>query len=144
MSPFLHMFSPDRLTGGERLHQMMNALVLCIEGFDQDPRELYLISRVRRFYVALHRDWPYSLYFADLNNDWLKILAFCCLRQITSLTTDGSAKCGVEVDPSELAHWIGSCFAPMNSLCERAQMTERGIYDRSKAIFEYFKLPFEV
>jgi hypothetical protein len=28
-------------------------------------------------------------------------------------------------------------------MCDRAKMFERGIYDRSKAVFEYFGLPFD-
>jgi hypothetical protein len=27
-------------------------------------------------------------------------------------------------------------------MCDRAKLFERGIYDRSKAVFEYFGLPF--
>ena len=31
----------------------------------------------------------------------------------------------------------------MNLMCDRSEMFERGIYDRTKAIFEYFGLPFD-
>ena len=31
----------------------------------------------------------------------------------------------------------------VNRVCEWGQMFERLIYDRSKAVFEYFRLPFE-
>ena len=31
----------------------------------------------------------------------------------------------------------------MNAMCERAEMFERLIYDRTKALFEYFNLPFD-
>ena len=34
-------------------------------------------------------------------------------------------------------------FGPMNMLCDRAQMPEQAIDDRSKAVFEYFDLPFD-
>ena len=140
---FLHVFDPEKFSSGRALRERMNALLLCVDGFDHDSPELYLIPQVRRFYAAFQRHWPYSLFFANLQNDWLKILAFCCLREITSITFDVSSRCGVEIDRIELAHWIGRGFAPMNSLCERAQMTERAIYNRSKAIFEYFDLPFD-
>jgi hypothetical protein len=32
---------------------------------------------------------------------------------------------------------------PMNLMCDRAEMFERRIYDRSKAVFAYFGLPFD-
>jgi hypothetical protein len=142
-SHFLALLNPDVIPVGQPLHQMMNSLVLSIDGFNHDRRELYLIPHVRRFYAEFHRDWPYSLFFASLDHDWLRILAFCCLREITSITFDGRFKCGVEIDRVELACWVGAAFGPMNSMCERAQMTERAIYDRSKALFEYFDLPFD-
>ena len=31
----------------------------------------------------------------------------------------------------------------MNALCERGEMFERLIYERSKRVFEYFGLPFD-
>ena len=31
----------------------------------------------------------------------------------------------------------------MNLICERWQIDERGIYDRSRAVFAYLDLPFE-
>jgi hypothetical protein len=31
----------------------------------------------------------------------------------------------------------------MNAICEQGQMFERLIYDRSKAVFEYFGLPYD-
>ena len=39
--------------------------------------------------------------------------------------------------------FIGNDFGPMNIMCERAEMIERSIYDRSKAVFGYFNLPFD-
>jgi hypothetical protein len=140
---FLRMFAPDTLPVGPPLRQMMNGLILCIDGFNHDRRELYLIPEVRRFYAEFHRQWPYSLFFANLDHDFLKILAFCCLHEITCITSDRSAQCGVAIDRIELAQWIGSAFGPMNTLCEQAGIGERGIYDRSKAVFEYFDIPFD-
>ena len=29
-------------------------------------------------------------------------------------------------------------------MCEWAEMSERGTYDRTKVVFEYFNLPFDV
>ena len=35
-------------------------------------------------------------------------------------------------------------FTPMDLMCARAEISERGIYDRTKAVFDYFNLPFDV
>ena len=67
----------------------------------------------------------------------------CCLDSIVSLKVDGQPQVGVEHDRLELLHFLSRDFAPMNLICERGQMFERLIYDRSQAVFEYFGLPFD-
>lgn len=42
-----------------------------------------------------------------------------------------------------LVRWLSAGFAPMNAMCERAGMSERAIFERTKALFEYFDLPFD-
>ena len=49
----------------------------------------------------------------------------------------------MQCDPLNLVRFLSRDFAPMNMICERGQMFERLIYDRSKAVFEYFGLPFD-
>jgi len=41
-----------------------------------------------------------------------------------------------------VAQFISSGFVPMNEMCEKAGMSERQIFDRTKAVFEYFKPAF--
>ena len=55
--------------------------------------------------------------------------------------TSSSTK--VICNPLEVARFISGGFVPMNELCEKAGMSERQIFDRSKAVFEYFNLPFD-
>jgi len=40
-------------------------------------------------------------------------------------------------------HFISAGFVPMNERCEHAGMSERQIFDRTKAVFESFKLAFD-
>jgi hypothetical protein len=46
--------------------------------------------------------------------------------------------------PLDLLKMFQRDFTPMNLIRERAEISERGIHDRTKAVFEYFKLPFDV
>ena len=32
----------------------------------------------------------------------------------------------------------------MNAMCEQAGMSEQGIFERTRQVFEYFQLPFDV
>ena len=56
----------------------------------------------------------------------------------------GALLAQVEVDHMELLKFIMAGWAPMNEMCEQADLSERAIYDRSKAIMNYYHLPFDV
>ena len=140
---FLSLHGPDKLPTGRRLLEMMNRFVFCIEGYDSDPREIHLIPEVRRFYSAFHEAWPYWLYFCNLDVDTLRAMVMCCLPDVSTMQVDGQTKMAVTCDPLDLLNFIKRDFMPMNAMCDLAEMFERGIYDRSKAVFEYFGLPFD-
>ena len=53
------------------------------------------------------------------------------------------ATVGVQFDSLELIRFIGRDFVHMNLICERGQMFERGIFERTRAVFAYFDLPFD-
>lgn len=143
VSDFLSRFHPDRLPAGPALASMMGTMAFAVDGYDTDPREIYAIPEVRRFYDAFHRAWPYWLYFCDLEQDNLKTMILCCLPSMTSMARRGSSRVGVEVDPMELLRFIAADFHPMNRMCERAGMSERSIHDRSRAVFETFGFPYD-
>lgn len=143
-SHFLSLYAPDKLPAGRRLREMMDTLMFVIEGYDDDPREVHSIPEVRRFYQAFHGAWPYWLYFCNLETEALQMMALCCLPSIAATKVDGRPNVTVEYDRLELLHFIGNDFGPMNAMCDRAQMFERLVYDRTKAVFQYFDLPFDV
>ncbi len=140
---FLTLYALDKLPTGRRLRQMMDSMVFVIEGWDDDPREIHDIPEIRRFYRAFHEAWPYWLYFCNLDTDILRAMVMCCMDAIASLKVDGQSQVGVECDPAQLLRFVQAGFPHMNRLCERGKMSERLIYDRSKAVFEYFNLPFD-
>ena len=70
-------------------------------------------------------------------------MAMCCLPEVNTMQVDGHTKVAVTCDPKDVLNFLKRDFLPMNLMCERAEMFERGIYDRTKAVFEYFSLPFD-
>jgi len=142
-SHFLGLYGADKLPKGHRLETMMSTLIFGIEGWDADPRAIHSIPEIRRFYTAFHEAWPYWLFFCNLGSEALSMMVFCCLPSLVAMPVDGSATVAVKLDRLELLHFIVGDFASMNLMCERAQLLERAIYDRSKAVFEYFGLPFD-
>ena len=142
-SHFLSFYSPDKLPGGRRLRQMMNSFVFCIEGWDDDEREIHSIPEIRRFYSAFHEAWPYWLYFCNLDTDTLRTMTMCCMNSLTAIKVDGSPQVQVEYEPMELLQFLARDLNHMNAMCDRGEMFESLIYDRSKAVFEYFALPYD-
>ena len=140
---FLSLYSTDKLPTGRRLRAMMNCFVFCIEGYDDDPREIHSIPEVRRFYTAFHEAWPYWLYFCNLDTENLKMMTICCLPALTALQVDGHAQAAVTYDPLSLVSFLKKDFLPMNMLCERAEVFEDRILGRTKQLFDYFGLPFD-
>ena len=45
--------------------------------------------------------------------------------------------------PFPVRWFISRNFAPLNAMMERADMSERAIYDRTHEVFLHFRLPFE-
>jgi hypothetical protein len=142
-SHFLSLYAPDKLPEGRPLRDLLNRFVFCIEGWDDDPREIHLIPEIRRFYSSFHEAWPYWLYFCNLDVDTLRSMTMCCLSSVNTMQKDGHTQVAVTCDPLELLNFIKHDLMPMNLRCEQAEMSERGIYERTKAVFEYFGFPFD-
>jgi len=71
-------------------------------------------------------------------------MVMCCLESMDALKVKGQDQVQVSIDPLEVVRFVSGGFVPMNEMCERAGMSERQIFDRTKAVFEYFNLPFDV
>jgi hypothetical protein len=72
------------------------------------------------------------------------MMVMCCLESLDALKVKGQSQVKVSISPLEVVRFISGGFVPMNEMFERAGMSERQIYNRTKAVFEYFNLPFDV
>jgi hypothetical protein len=70
-------------------------------------------------------------------------MAMCCLPSVNTMQVDGQIQVKVTCETHDLLSLLKRDFTPMKLICERAEMFERGIYDRTKAVFGYFNLPFD-
>jgi hypothetical protein len=141
---FLTLYALNNLPKGRRLGEMMNSLVFYVDGWDCGPREIHTIPEIRRFYSSFHEAWPYWLYFCNLDVDTLRAMVACCLPSVDTMQVDGQPKFAVTLDTMAILNFLKQDFPPMNLMCERAEMFEELIHDRTKAVFEYFGLPFDV
>jgi len=141
-SHFLNLYAPDKLPGGRRLRVMMNTMVFCIEGYDDDPLQIHSIPEIRRFYSAFHDAWPYWLYFCNLDLDTLKMMVACLVKSLKALEVDGTPSVLVEFEPLELLNFLKADFPHMNAICERAEMFPNLVAERSKQVFACFGLDY--
>jgi hypothetical protein len=70
-------------------------------------------------------------------------MAMCCLPEVNTMQVDGRPQVAVTCDPMAILNFLKRDFLPMNLMCERAEMFERGIYERTKEVFGYFNLLFD-
>ncbi|MCB1469120.1 MAG: hypothetical protein KDK08_18710, partial [Rhizobiaceae bacterium] len=61
----------------------------------------------------------------------------CLLPNLSGFKRTGEPLAKVEYDPRDLVAFIRRNFVPLNAMMERAGMSERDIYGRTKAVFEY-------
>ena len=114
-----------------------------------DPVTVFL-SGVVKFLLATplsywlrNNAWPYWLYFCNLETDTLRMMTMCCMNSLTAIKVDGNPQVQVEYEPYELLKFLARDLLRMNTMCDQGGMFESLIYDRSKAVFEYFGLPYD-
>ena len=144
LGPFLRRFGVRALPKDAELGALMGRFNFMIHGYDDDPREIYAIEEVRAFYGKLRTEWPYWLFFCDLRTEALMMMTLCCMNQLTGSKRLGEPSAQVILDPMELLRFISGGFIPMNEMFERAGASELAIFQRTKAVMEYYKLPFDV
>lgn len=139
---FTSRFGIHQLPQGRRLARMMNNMVPFFEGYDGDFRELYAIPEVRAVARSLSKQWPYWLYFGNLQTESLMMFVLCTVPSLESTAFKGTSKVRVVVDPQDLLNFVAEHLPSMNEMCARAQLAEQEVYERTKMVFEYFNLPF--
>ena len=88
-------------------------LWIAIDGFNEDPRELFLIPEVCEFYRRIHAEWPYWFFFVG-DYDWAIQVIAKCIVPPDHERNDGSV---LTSDLQEL--FIKPCFLGLNELSER-------------------------
>src|ERR1022692_3259664 len=103
---FLSRFGKPHLPAGKQLEVMMNSVALVIEGYDDDPREIYAIPEIRKFYQQLWERWPYWLFFCNLDNEILMMMVMCCLDSLDALKVTGQAQVKVSFEVVDVVQFI--------------------------------------
>jgi len=140
---FLKRYGSDALPEGPELAAMMGTFQFFVEGWNDDPQELYAIPEIRKFYQHFHNAWPYWFFFCDLNTETLMMMTLCLMPNMQSFKRLGEAKAAAECDPMDLIRFIQKNFGQLNAMMERAGMSELDIYNRTRDVFLHYKLPYD-
>jgi hypothetical protein len=88
-------------------------LVLAIDGYEDDPRELVDVPKVRVFLYMLNEAWPYWAYFFNQVDSTITLFLACICGQ------DYLGGGAVNMNPHKLRAVVARGFEAMNSLFEK-------------------------
>lgn len=91
---FARKFTPAILSP-EELRQGYDAVVLTLIDYEREARPVFSIPEVRRFFQALHREWPYAFYFLNFAEADLRTFVLCQLPSVEVLSEPGATCCGI-------------------------------------------------
>ena len=140
---FLKLYGSGALPEGTELAAMMGTFQFAVDGWNDAPEEIYAIPEIRKFYQHFHKVWPYWFFFCDLRTETLTMMTLCLMPNLRGFKRLGEPKAAAEYDPMDLIRFITKNFGPLNAMMERAGMSEMDIYNRTRNIFLYFKLPYD-
>lgn len=120
-----------------------NKLFVMIEGYDDDPRELYEIEEVRNYFVVLDKLFPYWFYFLAKNGEKSRSplgLVTSLLVPIVCIQNESKRK-EIEFDMVQFLEFLKKHFYYLNELTSKLGLSDdenRRISMEVKEQFSYF------
>jgi hypothetical protein len=105
---------------------------MCIDGYNDDPRELCEISEVRYFIKELDSHFPYWFYFCSPYCNTLKFLLFT----LSEIKRDLSGQ--IYVTDRDVINFMIKNFKAVNSMVESGLINEADSIKVSDKVGEYF------
>jgi len=123
---------------GSKLRKLFDCLTLFVEGYDNHNDEIYMIPEVRKFFIELHRRWPWWAYFVCDVEANLAIPYLCLIDHVESIKRANDLMCTAAFNPVHLLEIIQADYGRMNYLMDRAGMTDQENNKRSQQILDLF------
>ena len=120
------------------LQQYFDRFIFYVNGFDDDPREVFEIPEVRAFYRAFRNAWPYWLFACQLNMPFFQPLVLCCLDTLEISRSEGQKIYRVDFKPTEMRLFLSEELTKMDVICRQAGMSKDQIEQRVAMVMNYF------
>lgn len=117
-----------------------NKLFIMIEGYDDDPRELYEIEEVRNYFSVLDKLFPYWFYFLAKDVEKSKsplglvtslLVPIVCIHSV-------SQRKDIEFDMVQLSEFLKNHFHYLNELTDNLGLSDEENIRISMAVNEQF------
>jgi len=102
-----------------------NKVILIIQGYDDDPRELFEINEVREYFSTLDKLFPYWFYFIyrKIEEGYSSLKLIMLLLVPCEVIDLNNGKKSIEYDLKEYAKFIKIHFHYFNELTDKLNMT---------------------
>lgn len=124
----------DLVSSPEKSFQYMHQVLFVVEGYDLDPRGLSTISEVKRFFVELHKRWPYFLFFCIPDVEAFSWWMGCHFFPVVS-QEEGTATF-MEVTPKLYKDAMKNFFVHANGLAEKFNYPMDSYFNRQKEMVD--------
>ena len=116
----------------EKAMRFRDQVVFGLDGYNDDPRELFEIPEVRTFIRELDAKWPYWFFFLSKATDTLKMIMFslCRYQRVGAGLT--------RYDPGDFELFMYRHFDAFNRIFDRFDFDKALNQEMSEALFNYF------
>jgi hypothetical protein len=120
----LHRFIADRRSAIE----YCGRISLVIDGYNDDPRELFEIPAVRAYLKRLDQEWPYWFFFLSQADESIKMLESCLCDTIEVVPGVAS------IDIEQMERVLARHFGAMNRLTEKLDLPKEKCEELAEGI----------
>ena len=127
-------------TNAAAVREYAGSLVIAIDGYDDDPAELYAIPEVRKFIQKVDDSFPFWFHYCSKVDNTLFILMLCLMPLGNTVTENGVAS--TRLAPGALSELISKLFESMNELYERQGLSKAERSETTRQVGEYLQAYF--
>ena len=135
---FLALWNPAALPEVPHLRKYLNTFDFYVSGYDDDPRELFVIPKVRAFFREFNDKWPFWFFACNLDMPSLLTMTLCCLDTVQLTQSGAGEPWRADYKGTEMCAFLRQELRKMEALCRRAGMSPGEILHRRQRATHYF------